>query len=44
MEEIVGQVKWAITNHTKYLSPSEEDIVYIMELVEILYYELLLEN
>ena len=43
MEEIVSQVKWAITNHTKYLSPSEED-VYIMELVEVLYYELLLEN
>ena len=44
MEEIVGQLKWTITNHTKDPSSSKEDGVYVVELVEVLYYELLLEN
>ena len=44
MEEIVGQLKWTITNHTKDLSSSKEDVMYMVEFVEVFYYELLLEN
>ena len=33
MEEVVGQVKWTITNHTKGHSSSKEgDVLYIMGL------------
>ena len=43
-EEIMGQVKWTTTNHTKGQSPSKkDDAVYVVGL-GVLYYELLLEN
>ena len=43
-EEIMGQLKWTITNHTKDQSSSKEgDVVYMVGL-GVLYYELLPEN
>ena len=43
-EEIIGQVKWTTTNHTKDWSSSKEgDVVYMVGLGG-LYYELLPEN
>ena len=45
MEQIMGQVKWTTANHTKGWSWSKEgDVVYMVRLVSVLYYELLLEN
>ena len=40
-----GQVKWTTTNHTKAWSSSKEgDVVYMVELKGVLYYELLLKK
>ena len=45
MEEIIGQMKWTTTNHTKGWSSSKEvDIVYMVGLKGSPDYELLPEN
>ena len=45
MEEIMGQVKWTITNHNKgWPLFKEGDAVYMVDWKGVLYYTLLLEN
>ena len=45
MEEIVGQVKWTISNHTKVWSSSKKVMLCIWwDWKGVLYYEHLLEN